>query len=272
VLSSCIQGLKDSSHEFSAETLSAESSEQNSPEKPSEENPPEKLSEDNSSGKLSEDYLAAKPSEDNSPAKPSEENSQAKLSEVNPQAKPSAENSLAKPSEENSPTETWQDVIGLLNQLLGTLKKNYVPLFLAQKIFCQTFQDINVQLFNSLLQRECCTFIMGKKVNVWLNELESWCSQATEDFVGSSWDELKNTRQALVLLVTEQKSTITYDDLTTNLCPALSTQQLYRICTLCKIDDHEDQNVSPDVISNLKLLVTDEDEDSRSFLLDNNSS
>jgi len=22
---------------------------------------------------------------------------------------------------------------------------------------------------------------MGKKVNVWLNELESWCSQATED-------------------------------------------------------------------------------------------
>nr|AAM14807.1 putative myosin heavy chain [Arabidopsis thaliana] len=167
--------------------------------------------------------------------------------------------------QENSPTETWQDVIGLLNQLLGTLKKNY-------KIFCQTFQDINVQLFNSLLQRECCTFIMGKKVNVWLNELESWCSQATEDFVGSSWDELKNTRQALVLLVTEQKSTITYDDLTTNLCPALSTQQLYRICTLCKIDDHEDQNVSPDVISNLKLLVTDEDEDSRSFLLDNNSS
>ncbi|KAF2576818.1 hypothetical protein F2Q68_00001333 [Brassica cretica] len=53
---------------------------------------------------------------------------------------------------------------------------------------------------------------------------------------------------------------------------ALSTQQLYRICTLCKIDDDKDQNVSPDVISNLKLLITDEDEDSRSFSLDNDSS
>ncbi|XP_010413898.2 PREDICTED: myosin-10-like [Camelina sativa] len=272
VLSSCIQGLKDLSHESSAETLSAESSEQNSPEKPSEDNPLAKLSEDNSPAKPSEDKSQEKPSEENSQAKLSEENSQVKLSEEIPQASPSAENSTAKPSEENSPTETWQDVINLLNRLLGTLKKNYVPLFLAQKIFSQTFQDINVQLFNSLMERECCTFIMGKKVNAWLNELESWCSQATEEYIGSSWDELKHTRQAVMLLVTEQKSTITYDDLTTNLCPALSTQQLYRISTLCKIDDHEYQNVSPDVISNLKLLITDEDEDSRSFLLDNNSS
>ncbi|XP_023640678.1 myosin-10 isoform X4 [Capsella rubella] len=274
VLLSCIQGLKDLSHESSAETLSAESSEQNSPEKPSEGNPPGNLSEDNSPAKpAEEDMSPEKPyEEDKSPAKPSEENSQENLSKENPQAKLSTENSSAKPSEENTPTKSWQDVIDLLDRLLRTLKKNYVPLFLAQKIFSQTFQDINVQLFNSLLQRESCTFIMGKKVNAWLNELESWCSQATEEFIGSSWDELKHTRQAVILLVSEQKSTITYDDLTTNLCPALSTQQLYRLCTLCKIDDHQDQNVSPDVISNLKLLTTDDDEDSRSFLLDNNSS
>ncbi|XP_024016781.1 myosin-10 [Eutrema salsugineum] len=255
VLSSCIKGLKDdSSHESSAESLPAESSaeslpaessEPNSPEKPSEEIPPEKMS------------------EDNSPAKPAEDIPQLNLSEENPQGTPSAV---------NSPAKTWQDIIDLLNRLLGTLKKNYVPVFLAQKIFIQTFQGINVQVFNSLLQREFCTFYVGKKVDAWLNELESWCSQATEEFVGSSWDELKHTRQAVLLLVTKHKSTITYDDLTTNICPALSTQQLYRICTLCKSDDHEGQNVSPDVISNLKLLMTDEDEDSRSFLLDNDSS
>ncbi|KFK31068.1 hypothetical protein AALP_AA6G064300 [Arabis alpina] len=255
VLSSCIQGLKDSSHESSAENLLAESA---------EENPPAKPSEDNS---------LANPSEENSKAKPSEDNLQAKISEENPQEKPSAENSPANPSEEKSPTKTCKEgTIDLLNRLLGTLKKNYVPPFLAQKIFIQTFQGINVQVFNSLVQRECCTFTMGKNVNAWLNDLESWCSLATEEFVGSSWDELKHTRQAVVLLVTEQKSKITYDDLTTNLCPVLSTQQLYRICTLCKNDDHEDQNVSPDVISNLKLLMTDEDEDNRSFLLDNDSS
>ncbi|KAF3507359.1 hypothetical protein F2Q69_00001563 [Brassica cretica] len=191
VLLSCIQGLKDSSNEPSSDDLPAQSSEQNSPAKPSEDKiPPEKLP------------------EGSSPEKPSEEDPHAKISE---------ENTPAKPSADNAPEETWQGIIDLLNRLLGTLQKNYVPLFLAQKIFSQTFQGINVQ-------------------------------------------------------VTEQKSTITYDDLTTNLCPALSTQQLYRICTLCKIDDDKDQNVSPDVISNLKLLITDEDEDSRSFSLDNDSS
>ncbi|WZY92541.1 hypothetical protein YC2023_064870 [Brassica napus] len=263
VLSSCIQGLKDSSHELYAENLSAETSEQNSPAKPSEEIPPDKLSEGNS---------PAKPSEEKPQEKTSEENTEAKTSEESPQAKTSEENPPATASAENSPAKPWQGIIDLLNRLLGTLKKNYVPMFLTQKIFSQTFQGINVHVFNSLLERECCTYHMGKNVNAWFNELEAWCSQATEEFVGSSWEELKHTRQAVVLLVTEQKSTIIYDDLTTNLCPALSTQQLYRICTFCKIDDNEDQNVSPDVISNLKLLITDEDEDSRSFLLDNDSS
>ncbi|CAH8389372.1 unnamed protein product [Eruca vesicaria subsp. sativa] len=262
VLSSCIQALKDSTHEPSAD-LPADSSKQNSPATPSKEIPTENLSEGNSPAKPSDENLQVKTSEVNTEAKPSEDSTQAETSEENPQATPSAENSPAKP---------WQGIIDLLNRLLGTLKKNYVPLFLTQKIFSQTFQGINVQVFNSLLDRECCTYHMGKKVNAWFNDLESWCSQATEDFIGSSWDELKHTRQAVILLVTEQKSTIKYDDLTTNLCPALSTQQLYRICTLCKTDDHEDQNVSPDVISNLKLLISDEEEESRSFLLDNDSS
>ncbi|CAF2095924.1 BnaA05g10340D [Brassica napus] len=272
VLSSCIQGLKDSSHELYAENLSAETSEQNSPAKPSEEIPPDKLSEGNSPAKPSEEKPQEKTSEENTEAKTSEESPQEKTSKESPQAKTSEENPPATASAENSPEKPWQGIIDLLNRLLGTLKKNYVPMFLTQKIFSQTFQGINVHVFNSLLERECCTYHMGKNVNAWFNELEAWCSQATEEFVGSSWEELKHTRQAVVLLVTEQKSTIIYDDLTTNLCPALSTQQLYRICTFCKIDDNEDQNVSPDVISNLKLLITDEDEDSRSFLLDNDSS
>ncbi|CAG7880512.1 unnamed protein product [Brassica rapa] len=255
VLLSCIQGLKDSSNEPSSDDLPAQSSEQNSPAKSSEQNSPAKPSED----KIPPEKLP----EGSSPEKPSEEDPHAKISE---------ENTPAKPSADNAPEETWQGIIDLLNRLLGTLQKNYVPLFLAQKIFSQTFQGINVQVFNSLMQQECCTFNMGKRVNAFLNELEAWCSLATEEFVGSSWDELKHTRQAVGILVTEQKSTITYDDLTTNLCPALSTQQLYRICTLCKIDDDKDQNVSPDVVSNLKLLITDEDEDSRSFSLDNDSS
>ncbi|KAH0916825.1 hypothetical protein HID58_031271 [Brassica napus] len=270
----------------SEENLTVKSSEENSLKKSSEENSLKKSSEDNDSpAKSSEENLTAKSKDDNSPAKSSEENSLNKSSEENLPAKssspkqlseedsPAKEGQAAMLSAENSPANSWQNIIGLLNYNLITWKKNYVPPFLVQKIFSQTFQYINVQLFNCLLlEQEYCTFNMGKEVKAGLDELDSWCSQATEEFVGSSWDELKPTRQAVVLLVTEQKSTITYDDLTTNLCPVLSTQQLYRICTLSNNEDHNNHNVSPEVISNLKLLMTNEDEDSRSFLLDDDSS
>ncbi|XP_020870370.1 myosin-7 isoform X1 [Arabidopsis lyrata subsp. lyrata] len=253
LISSCIQSLKESSYDSSVVNSPSKSSKENSPTKPSEEN------------------LPAKSSEENSPKKSAGDKSPKKLSDEN---SPSKEGQAVKSSEENSQASSWQSIIGFLNYNLITWKKNYVPLFLVQKIFSQTFQYINVQLFNSLLlERECCTVNMGKKVKAGLDELELWCSQATEEFVGSSWDELKHTRQAVVLLVTEPKSTITYDDLTTNICSVLSTEQLYKICTLCKDKDDGDHNVSPEqVISNLKLLMTNENEDSRSFLLDDDSS
>ncbi|KAL0797347.1 hypothetical protein Bca101_052521 [Brassica carinata] len=298
LLSSCIEDLKKSSHDSSVvkspsksfedsspaksseENLAAKSSEDNdSPSKTSEKNSLKKSSEGNSpaSSKSPEENLAAKSSEDdNAPAKSSEENLPVKSSspkQLSEGDSPAKEGQAAKLSAENSPANSWQSIIGLLNHNLFTWKKNYVPPFLVQKIFSQTFQYINVQLFNSLLlEQEYCTFNMGKEVKAGLDEFDSWCSQATEEFVGSSWDELKPTRQAVVLLVSELKSTITYDDLTTNLCPVLSTQQLYRICTLCNNEDHNNHNVSPEVISNLKLLMTNEDEDSRSFLLDDDSS
>ena len=31
------------------------------------------------------------------------------------------------------------------------------------------------------MQQECCTFNMGKRVDAFLNELEAWCSLATEE-------------------------------------------------------------------------------------------
>ncbi|CAL9213704.1 unnamed protein product [Arabidopsis halleri] len=261
LISSCIQSLKESSYDSCVVNSPSKSSEENSPTKPSEENLPAKSSEENSPKRSSEEISPKNSAGDKSPKKLSDENS------------PSKEGQAVKSSEENSQASSWQSIIGFLNYNLITWKKNYVPLFLVQKIFSQTFQYINVQLFNSLLlEREYCTVKMGKKVKAGLDELESWCSQATEEFVGSSWDELKHTRQAVVLLVTEPKSTITYDDLTTNICSVLSTEQLYRICTLCKDKDDGDHNISPEVISSLKLLMTNEDENSRSFLLDDDSS
>ncbi|KAH9729020.1 Myosin-6 [Citrus sinensis] len=139
-----------------------------------------------------------------------------------------------------------------------------VPPVLVQKIFTQTFSYINVQLFNS----------NGEYVKAGLAELELWCCQAKEEYAGSSWDELKHIRQAVGFLVIHQKYRISYDEITNDLCPILSVQQLYRICTLYWDDNYNTRSVSPNVISSMRILMTEDSNDatSNSFLLDDNSS
>ncbi|CAN4093467.1 unnamed protein product [Withania somnifera] len=175
----------------------------------------------------------------------------------------------------DSSTNHWQRIIECLNSLLCRLKENFVPPILVQKIFIQTFSYINVQLFNSLLlRRECCTFSNGEYVKAGLAELELWCCQAKEEYAGSSWDELKHIRQAVGFLVIHQKYRISYDEITNDLCPILSVQQLYRICTLYWDDNYNTRSVSPDVISSMRVLMTEDSNnaESNSFLLDDNSS
>ncbi|GLT81491.1 hypothetical protein SLA2020_528730 [Shorea laevis] len=165
----------------------------------------------------------------------------------------------------------WSSVIECLDRLLSSLKENFVPPILAQKIFTQIFSIINVDLFNSLLLREeFCTFSIGEYVKSGLAELELWCGQATEAYTGASQDELKHTRQAIGFLVLHEKSKITYDEITNELCPVLSAQQLYRICTRYRDDDSNTLSVSPDVVSRMKVLLTDDSnvDDSNSFLLE----
>ncbi|XP_058005825.1 myosin-6 isoform X2 [Hevea brasiliensis] len=174
----------------------------------------------------------------------------------------------------DSPASHWQNIIDNLNILLSTLKQNFVPPVLIQKIFTQTFSYINVQLFNSLLlRRECCTFSNGEYVKAGLAELELWCCQAKEEYAGASWDELKHIRQAVGFLVIHQKYRISYDEITNDLCPILSVQQLYRICTLYWDDNYNTRSVSPGVISSMRVLMTEDSNDagSSSFLLDDNS-
>ncbi|RDY08630.1 Myosin-7, partial [Mucuna pruriens] len=168
----------------------------------------------------------------------------------------------------------WLGINECLNKYLKILKENYVPQVLVQKLYNQIFQYINVELFNSLLlHRECCTLENGEYIKSGLAELEQWCGEATEEYVGSALDELKHATQAVKFLVAEQKDGLSYDDLTNDVCPVLSAQQLYRICTLyCGDNDDNKQNVSPDVTSRLKLLMTDAEEDDKSFLLEDNTS
>ncbi|XP_068461753.1 myosin-8-like [Phaseolus vulgaris] len=179
-------------------------------------------------------------------------------------------------SDENSQQAgSWLSIMECLNKYLKILKENYVPTVLVQKLFNQVFQYINVELFNSiLLHEECCTFKHGEYLKSGLAELEQWCTEATEEYIGSSWDELKHASQAVRFLVAEKKDELSYDDLTNDICPVLSAQQLTRICTLYSDeDDDKKQSVSTDVTTRLKLLMTDdEDEGSKTYSLEDNTS
>ncbi|KAJ6974734.1 Myosin-11 [Populus alba x Populus x berolinensis] len=144
----------------------------------------------------------------------------------------------------------WQGIVKSIGSFLNTLKSNHVPPFLVRKVFTQIFSFIIVQLFNSLLlRRECCSFSNGEYVKAGLAELEHWCYKATDEYAGSAWDELKHIRQAIGFLVIHQKPKKTLDEISHDLCPVLSIQQLYRISTMYWDDKYGTHSVSTDVSS-----------------------
>ncbi|KAH6804802.1 Myosin family protein with Dil domain-containing protein [Perilla frutescens var. hirtella] len=169
----------------------------------------------------------------------------------------------------------WQGIVNSLGNFLNTLKANHVPPMLVRKVFTQIFSFINVQLFNSLLlRRECCSFSNGEYVKAGLAELDQWCHMATDKYAGSAWDELKHIRQAIGFLVVHQKPKKTLDEISHELCPVLSIQQLYRISTMYWDDKYGTHSVSSEVISNMRVLMTEDSNNavSSSFLLDDDSS
>ncbi|KAF6152327.1 hypothetical protein GIB67_005981 [Kingdonia uniflora] len=193
----------------------------------------------------------------------------------------------------------WQSIVKNLDNYLKTLRANYVPPFLVRKVFTQIFSFVNVQLFNSrltiivyligasyklfaligsitcgalckfsailqylinlfcslLLRRECCSFSNGEFVKAGLSELEQWCISSTEEVI-------------------HQKPKKTLNEITKDLCPVLSIQQLYRISTMYWDDKYGTHSVSSDVISNMRVLMTEDSNNavSSSFLLDDDSS
>uniref|UniRef100_K4AKJ0 Uncharacterized protein n=1 Tax=Setaria italica TaxID=4555 RepID=K4AKJ0_SETIT len=169
----------------------------------------------------------------------------------------------------------WQMIVNHLNDLLKVLQENCVPTIFARKIFTQIFSFINAQLLNSLLvRRECCSFSNGEYVKQGLDELESWCTQAKPEYAGSAWDELKHICQAVGFLVIFKKFRISYDEIINDLCPVLSVQQIYKICTQYWDDKYNTESVSEEVLDEMRKVVNEGSgqqgapPDSSTFLLD----
>jgi myosin-5 len=169
----------------------------------------------------------------------------------------------------------WRVMLDVLETLMSTMRANQVPQFLVRKFFTQIFQFINVQLFNSLLlRRECCSFSNGEYVKTGLAELEAWLLAQGDAWVGFAWEELRYIRQAVQLLVIHQKAKKSLTEITTDLCPVLSIQQLYRISTMYWDDKYSTETVSTAVLAEMKAQMAEVDsalQQQNAFLLDDDS-
>ncbi|CDY31978.1 BnaA07g00170D [Brassica napus] len=183
----------------------------------------------------------------------------------------------------DSTAKHWEGITEALDALLSTLKDNFVPPVLIQTIFSQAFSLINVQLFNSLVtRRDNCSFINGEYAKYGLDKLEKWCSETNEEYAGSSWDVLKHTRQAVGFLLIHKKDRISYEDIANDLCPILSIQQHFRLCTLYKDEIYNTESVDQEVIESMEkvmilidvsdFLLKDDSSNSMSMLIDDLSS
>ncbi|KAK4492484.1 hypothetical protein RD792_003293 [Penstemon davidsonii] len=171
----------------------------------------------------------------------------------------------------------WQGIVKSLGNFLNILKMNHVRTILLH--FSAFYSSLNYDLTLTschLLLFDNIAYIInnGEYVKAGLAELEHWCYKATDEYAGSAWDELKHIRQAIGFLVIHQKPKKTLDEISHDLCPVLSIQQLYRISTMYWDDKYGTHSLSPDVISNMRVLMTEDSNNavSSSFLLDDDSS
>ncbi|KAG8055649.1 hypothetical protein GUJ93_ZPchr0001g33025 [Zizania palustris] len=168
----------------------------------------------------------------------------------------------------------WLGIVKVLTNYLDVLRANHVPSVLVHKLFTQIFSLIDVQLFNRLLlRRECCSFSNGEYVKVGLTELKHWSDNATREFAGSAWDALRHIRQAVDFLVISLKPMRTLKEIHTDVCSALSIQQLERIVGMYWDDINGTNSISAEFTSSLKSAVRAESNAVTTFsiLLDDDS-
>ncbi|KXZ52498.1 MYO1B protein [Gonium pectorale] len=183
-------------------------------------------------------------------------------------------------SQQAASHKSWTGILHVFDSLLLVVKNNNMPKVLAQAgqigmaLFKQLFRFVNVQLFNQLLlRRECCSFSNGMYVKTGLEQVAYWIDSTGADYIADSWEELKYLRQAVLFLVTSDKPKKSLAEITSELCPVLSIQQLYRLATMYWDDKYGTKTVAPEVQDRLKkAMVESHSSASQAFLLDDDSS
>ncbi|CAD5332252.1 unnamed protein product [Arabidopsis thaliana] len=166
--------------------------------------------------------------------------------------------------------EDTEKINSLTSELEALKAERQAAEHLIKEAFMYYFNVLE-PLWGVILRRECCSFSYGEYVKAGLAELEQWCIEATDEFAGSAWDELRHIRQAVDFLVIHQKPKLSLDEIT-RLFPVLTIRQLFRISTKYWDNKYGTHSVSSDVIEKIRVMMTEDSDESGSFLLEDDSS
>lgn len=132
----------------------------------------------------------------------------------------------------------WAEIVSVLSGAAHVLREQQVPRPLVTALFRQVLLFIDAQLFNQLLLRpEICSARNARLALRGLKLLDGLLLRLGADeadggaFGRDAWQALGHTRQALQFLALERKQHLSLDDLSQDVCPSLTQQQLYRLFT-----------------------------------------
>jgi myosin-5 len=151
--------------------------------------------------------------------------------------------------------DPWSAILAAFDDLLATLRANFVPRFVVRKLLEQLFSFVNVKLFNLLLMcGECCSFSNGEYVKTGLSKVELWVRRVGWEFAGEAWNKLAHIRQAAAFFVLRQKERKSLEEIKA-VCPELSVLQLHRLSTMYSDDQFSTGDaVSGEVLARMNQL------------------
>jgi myosin-5 len=89
-----------------------------------------------------------------------------------------------------------------------------------------------------------------KQVAWWIDDRWEW--------LAGCWEELQHIRQAVMFLTEPDKPQLTLQEIGDEICPMLTTHQLYRLANMFNDDTHGTEGVSAEVrdVASNPMLVT----------------
>ncbi|CAL9231011.1 unnamed protein product [Arabidopsis halleri] len=176
-----------------------------------------------------------------------------------------------------------KQLIDFLEKIYGMMRDNLKKEIIPLLEYC-TMDIVKPKSWECLLAKYCgnaetvpeyneskqCSTLPSQQIFFYIMSVAQYTMGSTlMQYAGSAWDELRHIRQAVDFLVTYEKWKMTLEEITRELCPVLSIQQLYRISTIYRDEAH---GLSYDVKAKLRVMVDSNHAVRSSFLLADDSS